>query len=112
MNSIRFSQQGYIKLPYDASVSRLLEVFKVKTDVLHEAFVEYDTTYLVDVLDVNGETRRYTLPKGKVLVLLLLSPSGELWTTIRRYTPRKYEYYMRNRGKFFDIVFTEGGDRK
>ncbi len=43
-------------------------------------------------------------PAGKVLVLLFRSDCF-LFTTIRRYTPRKYEYYMGCRGEEFEIVF-------
>ena len=85
----------------------LLEVFKVNSEDLHKRFIEYDTIYF------NQEENNwnyYKLPKGEVLVLLLKSEfadeSVDLWTTIRRFTPQKYEYYKNARGEEFEIELT------
>ena len=87
----------------------LREVFKVKLEELHKDFIERDTIYFGD----KGKLEYYPLPKkGDYMVLLfeqypLVSRNGEgglpMWTTIRRYTPSKYRYYMESRGKLFEI---------
>ena len=98
MATIRFAHV-YSKLPPDPSPSTLLEVFTVNVDDLHPNFVEYDTRI------VDGGN--YPLPVGKVLVLLLQSESGALFTTIRRCTPSKREHYRGLRGKMVEIDVVE-----
>ena len=91
---IKFSHE-YAKMPEHISPSTLLEVFVVDDD-LHPVFVDYDTQI------VDGG--KYTLPRGKKLVLLLQTQDGDVWTTIRRHTPQKERHYRGIRGKFVDIV--------
>jgi len=103
MKTIKFSEV-YEKFP-DTNISQaiLLEVLRVKSEDLHPRFIEYDTIYF-DKLANNWAY--YKLPKGEVLILILKSASchaEELWTTIRRYTPQKYEYYKNLRGETFKI---------
>ena len=85
------------------SHATLLEVFKTKTEELHKMFVNYDTVYYDEK---SKKWKHYKLPKGEVIVLLFKSvmPGNFLFTTIRRYTPQKYGYYKRMRGKDFEIV--------
>lgn len=89
MPAIKFSHR-YRKMPPDPNPSRLLGVLVANRATLHSAFVEYDTAI------IGGGN--YPLPSGKVLVLLLQAESGELWTTIRRWTPDKEQYYRGLRG--------------
>jgi len=95
MAAIRFSFY-YSKLPPDPDPSTLLEVFLIDRDDLHGSFIEYDTHI------VGGG--HYTAPKGKLIVLLLQSCSGDVFTTMRRYTPDKHEHYLRLCGKPVNIV--------
>jgi len=109
MKKIKFSHV-YEKLKHTCEgilippeYATLLEVFLVNVEDLHPCFIEYDTLYF----DTDPNQRRwvhYKLPTGKVLVLLFKSGCF-LFTTIRRYTPRKYEYYLNSRGEEFKIVF-------
>ncbi len=110
MNKIKFSEK-YEKMPNPDGDSipieaTLLEVFKVKTEDLHKRFIEFDTKFF------NEKERNwnyYKLPSGEVLVLLLKSDhinESYLWTTIRRFTPQKYEYYRNLRGESFEIEIT------
>jgi len=101
MRTIKFSHT-YTKLPPTPSPSRLLEVFIVERSDLHRCFVDYDTHIL------NGGN--YPLPKGKLLVLLLLAESGQLWTTIRRFTSEKCKYYRGMRCKSFKIDVSESNE--
>jgi len=85
----------------------LLETFIAETEQLHPRFVEYDTSYF----DKKENNRAYyKLPKGKVIVLLLRTEFADevmMWTTIRRYTPQKFEYYKKNRMEEFEIVINK-----
>jgi outer membrane lipoprotein-sorting protein len=110
--TIKFSET-YFKMPnYNGkpiTKAVLLEVLRIKTEDLHNRFVEYDTSYFDEK---EKTTAYYKLPKGEVLVLLLKSynengDKEELWTTIRRYTPQKYEYYKKARGEDFKIEITK-----
>ena len=108
MPKIRFSH-SYPKLECDGLLTKyaiLLEVFRVKSEELHPRFVEYDTIYWDNT---ENNWCYYKLPKGDVLVLLFQSTTIDrfLFTTIRRYTPKKYEYYRKMRGKEFEVVIEE-----
>ena len=94
MPTIKFSAP-YSKFPPDPDPSTLLDVFVVDRDALSHHFVAYDTHF------VGGG--HYRLPQGKLLVLLLRSESGAIWTTIRRMTPEKEAYYRSLRGKSIRI---------
>ena len=103
--TIRFSH-FYTKLnhtsksiPTPPQYATLLEVFVCNTEELHPGFIEYDTVYFDEKLN---KWKNYPLPPGKILVLLFDS-AGFLFTTIRRYTPRKHEYYKNSRGELFKI---------
>lgn len=90
MNTIKFSHR-YDKMPADTILNMgtvLLHVFVIEASEIQFDFINYDTIYCE-----NGKVSKYELPKGKVLVLLLLSGGLMLWTTIRRYMPYKYTYY-------------------
>jgi len=41
------------------------------------------------------------------LVILLQTSDGDVWTTIRRHTPCKEDYYMSIRGHFVKCVVEE-----
>ena len=95
MPAIKFSHH-YHKMPPAPDPSRLLEVLVANRATLHSAFVEYDTAI------IGGGN--YALPDGKVLVLLLQAEGGELWTTLRRWTPDKEQYYRGLRGTRLAVV--------
>ena len=112
MPKIEFSHK-YLKLKYveNGDKALLCGVFKVNLEDLPNFFVAYDTVY------VDGmKTKHYPLPrKGKYLLLLFLycqiDPAGEpvystsiLFTTLRKWTPKKEEYYKSKIGEFFEVV--------
>lgn len=100
MRTIKFSH-GYEKMPADFGISKILEVFVVDKEDLHEGFVEYDTSY--------GDRKNYPLPNGKLLVLLLQTRDNKaLWTTMRRCTPSKLKYYVGLRGIFVKCEVNTG----
>lgn len=69
----------------------------------------------IDLLDLSQEMRDYDtdfgkfkLPlKGAYLMLIFQHPAGGLFTTIRRETPEKLEYYQGAVGDFFEVVINE-----
>ena len=105
--TIKFLEEYYKMLNNeDGAIPKnavLMEVFKVNSKDLHPRFIEYDTMYF----DKKGNNNAYyKLPKGEVLVLLLKTEFWNhdmVWTTIRRFTPHKYEYYNKNRWQTFKI---------
>lgn len=92
---IKFSHV-YNKMPRDFQHSKLLDVLPVRLEDLSPDFLRYDTTYLD-----GGEERQYPLPaKGAYMILLLQAGEGhgQLWTTIRRQTKTKLDYYKSHIG--------------
>ena len=90
-------------IPNPPQYATLLEVFLALRDSLHQAFIHYDTTYFDRE---KNKWEQYKLPEGLLIVLLFKSDCF-LFTTVRRFTPRKYEYYRENRGKLFKIIVKE-----
>lgn len=80
---------------YPGGEVRLLEVFKTRFEDLHSDFVEYDTT--------TRNYTRYELPEyGDALVMLLMHDT-EMFTTIRKYSPKKEYEYKAMRGHFLTV---------
>ena len=110
MNKIKFSHDYPIKFPFrdmNGVPCRLIQVLKVHYDDLSEEFKKYDTYYL-DEDDTEGY---YKLPKTNLLILFLvphaLIPPARLFTTIRRWTPKKEKFYRSKIGEEFRIEVKE-----
>lgn len=99
MKTIKFSNM-YPKLPDITDRAKLLQCFLIDRDEISPAFLDYDTKYF-DVDEYRDKF--YPLPKGKLIVLLFLAIEDTVFTTIRRYTPSKYDYYKGCEGKDFKI---------
>ncbi len=98
MSKIKFSHR-YTKMPYrDKAV--LLQVFKCHYKELSKVFISYDTEIL-------NASEFYVLPKTDLLVLLLIADDGRVFTTVRRWIPKKEEYYRSKMGQEFDIVIED-----
>jgi hypothetical protein len=107
MKTIKFSEEyekmkdnRYNDIPIMAD---LLEVFKMKSEDLNKEFIEYDTIYFNKK---ENKWNYYKLPTGEVIILLLKThflDEDMIWTTIRRFTPSKFEYYKKARGETFVI---------
>lgn len=108
MNKIKFSHE-YCKMPECCKLrlnpkAKLIQLFTTDSDNLSKSFIYYDTE------KTRGEN--YLLPKGKLIVLLLLTYDKTiedfvLWTTIRRWTPKKEKYYRSKIGEEFEIEIKE-----
>lgn len=106
MKTIRFSHR-YEKMPAYLYHTKLMQVFVSDSAALSPLLINYDTIYLD-----HGIYRHYELPKGKVLVLVLITGhTGTVWTTIRRWTPKKEAYYTGLTGQEVTIaIMPEGGE--
>ena len=96
MQTIKFSHE-YYKMPQfineKTSSTIIIGVEKQRIEKIDSTFLHYDT-----VFNIRGGVEEYfPLPKkGDVLIIFLFSFNlGErhIWTTIRRWTPRKEAYY-------------------
>lgn len=102
--SHRYKKFGWIITPAKPINVKLLQIFKTHYNDLSESFKLYDTTYK-EGYGINV----YKLPQTELIVLILgYEYSFHMFTTIRRYTPEKYEYYKRMIGRLFELVVDSG----
>lgn len=82
----------------------LLAIFKTHRKDLHEQFVRYDTEFWDEL-----SMKHYELPKTDLLVLLFVSNVNgySLFTTTRKWTPQKEQYYKSKVGKLFEVEITK-----
>jgi len=100
MNKIKFSHE-YLKLPKALPFeAHLMQILKVNYNDLSEDFIMYDTE------KVGGG--KYELPKTELILLILMTGDSEneptVFTTLRRYTPTKWEYYKTLVGKTLEMI--------
>jgi hypothetical protein len=103
--NIYFSHKTYEKFK-NINITKpikLLEVFNKTTAYMSDTFKDYDTTYK----DAGGKKKQYKLHNGMNIILLFQDHNGNLFTTIRSYTVKKFNYYMYMRGKEFSIEITQ-----
>lgn len=87
-----------IDLSKGATLIRIEEIQDIRH--LPENFRVYDTVYT----DGQGNEKHYPLKiNQKYLVLYFMDAKGTLFTTIRRWTKEKWEYYFQSQGYSFDI---------
>ena len=96
MKQIKFSEwyKKFLKELIGIRQAKLIQLFKCNYKDLSEDFIYYDTTY---------DGGRYVLPKTELIVLIFVY-NFQIFTTIRRFTPKKYEYYRNAVGEEFEIV--------
>lgn len=104
--TIKFSHE-YYKMPriLDKSKTYLIGASVIHYKGLPEGFIEYDTGYSNGIEQLN-----YPLPKTNLIILTLFTDSEQtaiVWTTVRRYTPAKYDYYQDLIGKEVTIKIEE-----
>lgn len=92
-----------------AGTTEVFQIFVVDAKELGERYIKWDTAYY----GKNDQVEYYPLPKGKLIVIYLLT-SNELlkeafsWQTIRRWTPGKEAYYRNLIGQEVEIIIEEG----
>lgn len=92
--TIAFAHE-YPKL-YNQTHGVLLALFKTHRSKLHEMLISYDTMY------VEGNERKfYHLPDDYLIVLIFMGNFNIPFSTIRRYSDKKFDYYSQLRGKKF-----------
>lgn len=104
MNKIKFSHR-YYKMPPAYESSELAQVLIINESEVSECFRDYDTSYPIAFTKEGN----YPLPKGKLILLLLIANDGKgwLWCTMRRWTPEKEKYYRSKIGEIFEIEINE-----
>ena len=104
MNKIKFSHK-YYKFPAAFEKSKLAQIIVMDEKDISKPFREYDTVCTSNI----QEDGFYPLPKGKVILILLIANAGMgwLWTTIRRWTPEKEKYYRSKIGEIFECEIKE-----
>ena len=108
LKHIQFSH-NYSKLPFhwENTKALLLAVGRHKLKDLPGKFLDYDTHYIY-IIEDETEDGYYSLDKLKdVLVLCLAHEDGTLFSTIRRWTPDKSEYYHKAVGEWFRLLKTQ-----
>lgn len=114
MIKIKFSHR-YVKFP-EAVEKRKTFLVGVSDCLLERMpldFIFWDTLFI----NPDGSIGHYPLPeKGRFILQTLCTPDAivdgkalpfELWTTIRRWTPRKMEYYSLHVGEQVAIEIME-----
>lgn len=100
MKTIRFSHE-YKKFPMlvGKADTTLLDVWVRSKNNISQPMIEYDTKY-----GDSGEF--YTLPNTNLIILFLWT-EGQLWTTMRRWTPDKERHYRTLIGQQVKIEVVE-----
>jgi len=81
----------------------LLEVLEVDLEKLSWDFIKYDTR-----IEKDNDKEYYPLPrKGKYLLLIFENKGYGLFTTLRRSTPNKLQYYKQSIGQPFFVEFND-----
>jgi hypothetical protein len=103
LKQVRFSHKDYEKfrriqkrLPFAA---RLLQVFVLHNADISDPFNEYDTKYYSE-----RGVKYYPLESRVWIVLLFEADNGLLFTTMRRATTPKLQYYRDSQGEQFEII--------
>lgn len=95
MNKIKFSH-NYKKLNGETN-AELFNVIVIDLENQAESFIDYDT-----------DNYYYDLPKkGKYILLLFKGFNGTIFTTLRRHTDSKFDYYYNLIGQPFNIKIIE-----
>lgn len=96
---LKFSHD-YDKLPmqWEGQKAQLLFVRPILLQNQLPALLDYDTS-------IRGDGK-YKLPKtgGYILLVFELLETGAIFTTIRRFTYEKYEFYRKNLDRSFTLV--------
>lgn len=84
--TIEFSKE-YTKLFYQEEAV-LIALFKTDRSKLNPMMLSWDTEYVED-----GIKKHYHIKEGPLIFLVFLGNFNIPFTTVRTYTPKKYDYY-------------------
>ena len=102
MNKITFSHK-YDKLNKASNTAILLGAQSAIVGNLDKEFLKYDTSYW----DFKLGWQNYDLSRLKNVLILYFYSNNSVFTTIRRWTPQKEDYYKSKIGETFEIVIKE-----
>src|SRR3990167_690539 len=110
MNTIKFSHK-YLKMPINIKTRKtiLIGVSLIHFKQLSEKFIMYDTSY-ESYNTLFESSTMYVLPKTQLLLLTLFTENEQIpkvWTTLRRFTPQKHDYYNKLIGQDIKILIVE-----
>lgn len=94
--TINFSFE-YTKLYYQET-ALLVAVYKTTKQRLSKLFLSYDTCYHAD-----NAVKFYDLPETELIFLIFLGDQNIPFTTVRRYTDKKWNYYKSSIGQIFEL---------
>lgn len=80
--------------------ARILQIFKIHFNDLNERFIDYDC-------HIPYTNEYYDLPKADLIVILLEAGFNRVLTTIRRFTPQKWDYYKSIEGQEVNLVLVK-----
>lgn len=88
--------------------TEIFQIFVCDVKDLGERYIKWDTAYYGQ----HGKVEYYPLPTGKVIVIYLMTSNEALeeaytWQTIRRWTPKKEDYYRNLIGQEVEILIVE-----
>src|SRR3990167_7191444 len=87
----------------------LIGVSLIHFKQLSEKFIMYDTSY-ESYNTLFESSTMYVLPKTQLLLLTLFTENEQIpkvWTTLRRFTPQKHDYYNKLIGQEIKILIVE-----
>lgn len=94
--TINFSFE-YTKLFYQQNAV-LVAAYKTTKDRLSTIFLTYDTCYHID-----NKVKYYNIPDGELIFLIFLGDFNIPFTTVRRYSDKKWNYYNSAVGEYFEL---------
>jgi len=109
--SVLFSHNWNCKLPEYGTPVNLGELARINPSETIKtpeglALLRLDTGIWAEK-DIEALFRKFSAWTD-ALLLTFHTKTGRVFTTIRRWTPDKQEYYWRNIGSLFEVVLTEG----
>lgn len=94
--TIEFNKE-YTKLFYQTE-GVLIALFKTKLDKLSPMMLSWDTEY-----NENGMRKHYHVKGPDLIFLVFLGNFNIPFTTLRSYTPKKFEYYKNAMRERFEL---------
>ena len=98
---IRFSHKDYIKfVKKPPNKAKLMQVLRIYKGQIPKELLEYDTR--------RDNGKRFFLTGDEntpYIELIFQHPDGWLFTTFRKYTERKFNFYYRNIGNIFMVEY-------
>lgn len=107
ISSLKFSHD-YMKLPYNWEGTQAV-LFGVQSIEDMKIFKNRYPQLIAQDTKFRNKEGNYELNfKEGILLIFYQLNSKIFFSTIRRFTPEKMKYYMRNQGEIFELIYTKG----